>query len=199
MRRPDLRALAAALLVAALGGCNWYYDKLPSPDDALKLVPWFDHMIKSQAISPYQRADIPRNTVPGTVPIHRAEMDWRDEFARGVTTTADALVNPLGDFYRFDPEAVLARGDTLYKVFCSMCHGPLGNLGGTISHLVGAPSIVTAVARNRSDGYLYSIIRYGRGVMGRYGDKITRPEDRWAVVTYLRRLQTDYVLAGGTD
>lgn len=195
MRRPEPRTLAAALLLLALGGCNWYYDTLPSPDDALKLVPWFDHMITSPAIAPYQRADIPRNTVPGTVPVHRAEMDWREEFARGVTTTADALANPT----LADAGATLARGDTLYQVFCAMCHGPTGDRGGSITHLTGAPSIVTDLAISRSDGYLYSIIRYGRGVMGRYGDKITRPEDRWAVVNYVRQLQARHTAAGGAD
>ena len=187
MRLPERCGLLATLLVVALGGCNFYYDKVPSPDDALKLVPWFDHMIKSQAISPYQRADVPRYTVAGTVPIHRVERDWRDEFARGVTTTADALINPSRQSI-----SSLARGDTLYQVYCAMCHGPTADLGGSISHLTGAPSLLTDLARGRSDGYLYSIIRYGRGVMGRYGDKITRPEDRWAVVDYVRQLQDRY-------
>jgi len=48
---------------------------------------------------------------------------------------------------------------------------------------------LTDRARGFSDGYLYSIIRYGRGVMPRYGDKVYRPADRWAIVNYLRRLQ----------
>lgn len=191
MRRPERRGLIAAVLALALAGCNWYYDKLPSPDDALKLVPWFDHMITSLAVHPYQRADLPRYAVPGTVPLHRAELDWGEEFARGVTTTADALVNPT----LARRAATLARGDTLYQTYCSVCHGPAGALGGTISHLVGAPALITEIARGRSDGYLYSIIRYGRGVMWRYGDKIVRPEDRWAVVNYVRELQA---AAGGT-
>jgi mono/diheme cytochrome c family protein len=194
MRLPERRALLAALLVAALGGCNFYYDKVPSPDDALKLVPWFDHMIKSQAVSPYQRADVPRYAVAGSVPIHRRERDWGEEFARGVTTTADGLAIPF-----LMTGQSIARGDTLYQVYCAMCHGPAGNLGGSISHLTGAPSLLTDLARGRSDGYLYSIIRYGRGVMGRYGDKIVRPEDRWAVVNYVRQLQAQATPAGGTD
>ena len=61
-----LLAAAAALL---LGGCNWYYHSLPSPDDLWPEIPWFDHMIKSRAVHPYQRAAIPRSTVPGTVPV----------------------------------------------------------------------------------------------------------------------------------
>ena len=54
---------------------------------------------------------------------------------------------------------------------------------------VGALSLLTDKARAYSDGYLYSIIRYGRGLMPRYGDKVYRHEDRWAVVNYVRQLQ----------
>jgi mono/diheme cytochrome c family protein len=61
---------------------------------------------------------------------------------------------------------------------------------------VGAPSLLTDKARAYSDGYLYSMIRYGRGVMPRYGDKVYRHEDRWAIVNYVRKLQRD--AAGGT-
>jgi len=35
---------------------------------------------------------------------------------------------------------------------------------------------------------LYSIIRYGRGVMPRYGDKVRR-DARWEIVNYVRQLQ----------
>ena len=33
------------------------------------------------------------------------------------------------------------------------------------------------------------MIRYGRGRMPQYGDKIVRPDERWAVVDYVRSLQ----------
>jgi hypothetical protein len=55
---------------------------------------------------------------------------------------------------------------------------------------MGAPSLLTDRARAFSDGYLYSIIRYGRGVMPRYGDKIFNQGTRWAVVNYVRMLQS---------
>ena len=62
---------------------------------------------------------------------------------------------------------------------------------------MGAPSLVTPRAAAFSDGYLYSIIRYGRGIMGQYGDKIYHTDDRWRVVSYVRRLQAG--ADGGTD
>ncbi|MGQ0703062.1 MAG: c-type cytochrome [Gemmatimonadales bacterium] len=184
-RRPAVQPSTRLLLAGAmflLAGCNFWYNDVPSPDDAVKRVPWFDHMIKSRAIFPYQRGDVPRTTVPGTVPITGAEPDWRSEFLAGGATTADRLTNP-------NPAAGLARGDTLYQFFCSVCHGPVGAGNGTVGIRMGAPSLLTDRARGFSDGYLYSIIRYGRGLMPRYGDKIHGIDDRWAVVNYLRQLQ----------
>jgi mono/diheme cytochrome c family protein len=181
-----LRLYSAALAVLFLGGCNWYYDTLPSPDDLMKLVPWFDHMIDSRAVHPYESGTFPRYAVPGTVPVTGAEGDWRAEFGAGNSATADRLVNPT------DAAATLAVGDSLYQTFCSVCHGPTGAAtDATVGPRLAAPSLLTDRARAYSDGYLYSMVRYGRGVMFPYGDKVYRPEHRWAIVNYLRKLQAD--------
>jgi len=192
LRRNLGRALVAA--AALLSGCDFYYDRVPSPDDLLKLVPWFDHMIKSPAVHPYESASVPRNTVPGTVPINRVEGDWGAAWNNGQFAVADPIRNPL-----VDSAAALARGDTLYHIYCTVCHGPAGAANGTVGPRMGAPSLLTAQARARSDGHIYSLIRYGRGVMPRYGDKIPAADARWAVVTYVRKLQADAPVAGGHD
>jgi len=181
MRRSPRPALALALLLAVTG-CNAWYNDVPSPDDLMHRVPWFDHMIVSEAVWPYSRAGIPRNTPPGTVPVTGGEADWSAEWDMANTTTADKLKNPTDG-------VATARGDTLYHTFCSVCHGAGGAADGPVGPRVAARSLLTPVARGYTDGYLYSIIRYGRGVMGKYGDKITRSDDRWQVVNYVRQLQ----------
>lgn len=177
--RHSFPLLALALFAT---GCDYYYNDIPSPDDALHLVPWFDAMITQPSVHPYQRADIPRNTVPGTVPITGGEGDWSGEWGVGNTTTADHLVNPHAG------QPATAKGDTLYHTFCAVCHGNTGNADGPVGPKVAAPPLTTPRAIAWSDGYLYSIIRYGRGVMPRYGDKI-RGQNRWLVVNYVRQLQ----------
>ena len=179
--RSRLAALAALALGAA--GCNTWYNDVPSPDDLMHVVPWFDHMLESAAIHPYETADVPRATPAGTVPLGVTEPEFRAEWVTGNTTTADALVAPPTSAWAF------ARGDTLYGIFCATCHGERGAGDGLVGRRVGAPSLLTDRALALSDGYLYAIVRYGRGVMGKYGDKIWRPEDRWAVVQYTRHLQ----------
>jgi mono/diheme cytochrome c family protein len=51
-----------------------------------------------------------------------------------------------------------------------------------------------------SDPYIYAMIRVGRGVMPEYGSRITH-FDRWHVVNYVRRLQTQAgnIPAGAED
>ena len=181
MRRSPRSAALLALLLAA-SGCNAWYNDVPSPDDLMHKVPWFDHMIVSQAVWPYSRADVPRNTPPGTVPVTGGEADWSAEWSVLNTATADKLVNPTNG-------VATARGDTLYHTFCAVCHGVAGAADGPVGPRVAARSLLTPVARGYTDGYLFSILRYGRGVMGKYGDKITRIDDRWQVVNYVRQLQ----------
>ena len=195
MRR---KALLAVLLLCS-GACDYYYYRLPSPDDLWYVIPWFDHMIHARYIRPYETQQVPRYSPEGSVPVSGGEPDWSAEWISGKTTTANALKSPFaigaaaahsaGPSAPTIPREVEAAGDTLYQNFCSVCHGPTGNADGTVSRQIGAPSLLTARARAYSDGYIYSIIRYGRSVMPRYGDKVYAPADRWAIVNHVRKLQ----------
>lgn len=185
-RRPWACALALAVL---LTGCQTWYYGIPPLDDLMHLVPWWDAMITQRSVAPYSRADVPRNTVPGTVPITGSEADWLGTWSTGDTRVADRLTNPLAG------KGAPAVGDTLFHTYCAVCHGNTGAGDGPVGPKIGAPSLLTDRARGYSDGYLYSIIRYGRGVMPRYGDKI-RGETRWTIVNYVRQLQ---VVAGGAN
>lgn len=191
------RAALAALLLFC-GACDWYYYRLPSPDDLWHILPFLDHMIHARYIRPYQTDSVPRYTPEGTVPVSGGEPDWSAEWVSGKAATANRIKNPYvtggapsqaGPSVPVIPREVMAAGDTLYHTFCAVCHGPGGNADGTVSRQIGAPSLLTARARAYSDGYVYSIIRYGRGVMPRYGDKVYAPADRWAIVSYVRQLQ----------
>jgi mono/diheme cytochrome c family protein len=195
-----MRAVLLAALSLGAGGCDWWYDRVPSPDDLWHIIPVLDHMIRARYVHPYQTAGVPRYTPAGAVPITGGEPDWSSEWVAGKTTTADALKNPYaapssrgasppGPSVAVIPRDVDAAGDTLFQTYCAVCHGPGGAANGTVTSRIGAPSLLTGRARGYSDGYIYSIIRYGRGVMPRYGDKLYLPSDRWAIVSHLRKLQ----------
>ena len=192
---------AAILALAGLAGCDWWYNDVPSPDDLMHAIPWFDHMITSRYIRPYETAAVPRQTPDSTVPITGADPDFAAEWSGGVNAaTADKLVNPTrpgaaeqvrapGPAVPIIPETIEARGDTMYHTYCSPCHGETGAGDGLVGVKVGAPSLLTDRARAFTDGYLYTKIRYGGTIMPPYGDKIYAPLDRWAVVDYVRHLQ----------
>ena len=194
------RKSALALLALLSAGCDFYYNRVPSPDDLWHVIPWFDHMIRSRYVHPYQTSAVPRYTPAGTVPVTGSEPDWSDEWTTGKTTTANALQNPYaaggsgatwnpGPDVAEIPRDIDAAGDTLYQTYCAVCHGSAGDAKGTVSARIGAPSLLSSRARAYADGYVYSIIRYGRGVMPRYGDKVYLPFDRWAIVNHVRKLQ----------
>jgi mono/diheme cytochrome c family protein len=208
VKRPDglvrgaRNAASIALLTVLLGGCDVWYNRVPSPDDLWYVIPWFDHMIRAKYVRPYETATVPRYTPAGTVPVTGGEADWSAEWTTGKVTTADALKNPFGPGaaeglgaaspgpdVSVIPRNIEAAGDTLYQTYCAVCHGSAGDAKGPVSSRIGAPSLLTGRARGYSDGYVYSIIRYGRGVMPRYGDKVYLPSDRWAIVNHVRKLQ----------
>lgn len=184
------KALLAAVLLGS-GGCNWWYNEVPSPDNLMHVIPWFDQMIQSKAVHPYQRSDIPRAVPAGAVPVGGGERDWRiGDPSAGFpvygfdTVVANRQVRPT------TPPLPGARsGEELYVTYCAMCHGTGGAADGPVSPFISALSLLTPTARAWSDGYLYSMIRYGRGIMPMYGDKIVRRDERWAVVDYVRSLQ----------
>ena len=179
------RLLALAALVA-VSGCtreNWY--RAPSPDDAIALVPWFAVMHRGLAIQPYQ---MPRQPVPGTVPITGVEVPTppNDPSAANLARI-NALKNPADR-----TSESIERGRDRFTIYCSVCHGMAADGNGSVpvgTKIKGwVPSLLTPKAMAYSDGYLYSMIRHGRGLMPAYGDKI-RGIDRWDVVNYVRLLQ----------
>ena len=87
-------------------------------------------------------------------------------------------------------ELVMERGRERYAISCMPCHSPIGD-GNGVTKKFGM-AIVANLHDKRivqmTDGELFNVITFGRNNMGPYGDKVT-PEDRWAIVHYLRALQ----------
>ncbi len=93
----------------------------------------------------------------------------------------------------------LANGRRLYAVNCAVCHGDRGDADGALRQLNPAygfaPPINGAATAARSDGYLWGMMRNGRGLMANY-NRIPEQE-RWDVVNYIRGLQGRYPVAVG--
>lgn len=89
-------------------------------------------------------------------------------------------------------ERLMARGKDRYTIYCSPCHGAVGDGNGiTKQYGMGAtPSYHDDRLRNMAEGEIFNTITHGspNGNMQSYADKLV-PEDRWAVVLYVRALQ----------
>jgi mono/diheme cytochrome c family protein len=164
-------------------------------------VPRYD----SQEPSPYfEDGRAMRPPVPNTVSVEEIE---QVELNTGLTVTGDYVttipeamlhLDRDGDG-RPDPgvdaqqdlEAVLERGQQRFNIYCTPCHGSLGNGNGMVSQVYPgwqAASLLQDRLRHIPDGQLYATIRNGVRSMPGYQHSIP-PRDRWAIVAYVRALQ----------
>jgi mono/diheme cytochrome c family protein len=177
-----LAGLAVALVAAGCSSTNTY------PIDFFSEM----HYQKSFRSQEPPRLDVPA----GAVPVTGGEPVYAFEEARD-------LENPLAG----DPQA-RQWGAQLYAVNCVVCHGPEGRGNGPMAVYWGLqqgavpPSDLTsAEVVARTDGELYWILTYGYSSpehqapypgglanMPAFG-KLLAPEERWALVAYVRQLQ----------
>jgi mono/diheme cytochrome c family protein len=152
-------------------------------DRAVGSVPWFTTMRDQPAVRPFEmRLAAPEGSVPIT-----GVMDSLDIYSPAGLRIVDGMHNPIAR-----DSISVHRGDKIFHTYCAVCHGVQGHGDGTVAGPKGlgyAPDLTLDVTKQRSDGYIFAIIRHGRGVMPRYGDKIRDPNDRWNVVNYVRTLQ----------
>lgn len=84
----------------------------------------------------------------------------------------------------------MARGRERYDIYCTVCHGALGDGRGIVTNYGwgGPVSLHSDLYRDMPEGEIYNTITNGKNTMFGYADKL-EPEDRWAVVAYMRALQ----------
>ncbi len=103
---------------------------------------------------------------------------------------------PDGQFARgFPPQLVIdqafmARGRERYTIYCSPCHGALGDGQGITRGygMVTTASYQDDRIRQMPEGEIFNTITNGKNTMFSYADKLS-PEDRWAVIAYVRALE----------
>lgn len=126
-----------------------------------------------------------RLPVEGTVArgSHFADLPINTGHVTGATNFVEINPLPVNDL-------VMERGRERFQISCLPCHGPIAD-GNGVTRKFGM-AIVANLHDKRivqmPDGELFSVITNGRNNMGPYGDKVT-PEDRWAIIHYLRALQ----------
>lgn len=97
------------------------------------------------------------------------------------------MVNPVAA-----DAASLARGEEMFLRTCAVCHGETGvGADAYIANkhpLLPIYNVSGATVAGYTDGYIYGMIRVGRGLMPPYGHQVSN-FDRWHIVNYVRTLQ----------
>ena len=171
-RSRSLQAACAAVFVFSIVGCHndmWLQPKVMAQD---KSEFYADNMASRMPV---------RGTVqylkPRTDDIYYGYIDGKlvEEFPIVIT------------------EEVIRRGQERFNIFCLNCHGALGDGTGMIAQR--GFNLQRPVATYHTDrlrempvGHFFDVITNGYGTMYSLAARIT-PEDRWAVVAYVRVLQ----------
>jgi hypothetical protein len=173
------RALAAALLVLFSAGCRQDMHDQPKYRAA-------------RGSSFFADGALSRPLVPGTVargrsrgralPLHRQgrrRVPWPRSRSK---VTAE----------------LLARGRERYDIFCSPCHGrPARRRHDRAARFKQPGLLPRRPLRQAPIGYFFDVITNGFGVMPTTRPRC-RPEDRWAIVAYVRALQLSQNAASRT-
>jgi mono/diheme cytochrome c family protein len=172
-------ALCVALL-ASLAGCeramhNMYQQPRYDPGAGSALFP------DGKAARPPPPGSVPMASgdLAGTSSGRRGQdepLAWQAAYA----ATSPPPITP----------ALLQRGQERYTIYCMPCHSPAGDGDGPITRrgFPHPPSYHEQRLRDAPDRHFFDVMTHGYGVMYSYADRVA-PQDRWAIVAYIRALQ----------
>lgn len=155
---------------------------------------------KPQGMNPFfSDARDARPVVPGTI-VRGHGWDNKAVFSSGYKY-APALNPELysgkdenGDFLKAFPlpltHELMVLGKDKFNNFCYACHGKSGDGNGITKRygMIATASYHDDRMREMAVGEIFNTVTHGFGMMNSYADKLT-PEERWAVILYVRALQ----------
>ena len=169
-------------LVLALGNsaCTRFENVMAS-------IPVFSFLRNAPSFDPYEA---PRPAPYGSVPFNTPageSLGPLEATEVALTEFGTRVQNPLAA----NDTAALRTGQVMFDRHCLVCHNADGKGNGPIvgpGKFPMGPNLTLPVTVARTDGYIYAIVRAGRGLMPAYGPRMSHLE-RWAVVNYVRQLQ----------
>jgi mono/diheme cytochrome c family protein len=190
-RQAQAGVVALVMMVLAIGGCR---------KEDMADQPRYDPLEHSDFFANGQAS---RPLVEGTVARGHAPVQDQLFAVTSInmnTPEATAFPTPL-------TAADLEVGHQKFDIFCSVCHGRLGDANGMVVQrgFPKPPSFIVHPGMTQREltlqkapvGHYYNVMTYGFGAMYSYGDRI-HPEDRWKIVAYIKALQLGTQGAAGT-
>ena len=143
--------------------------------------PWSQDMMNQPSIKPQEGVmkPFPKRSVPVMgIPTKVAN---REE--------AKGLKNPIPA-----TEESIKKGRTLFRIYCSACHGLSGKADSPVSQKVGAIDLTDDyVQKTLTEGWVWGTISFGSYVMPAYGvpneqggSNDLSVEERWHVVNFVK-------------
>jgi mono/diheme cytochrome c family protein len=177
-----IRALPIAILLACVLGCEDPHNDMGDQNKYLaeKQTKFFADGTSARALAPgviaRDDADVPGMPYAQHNPAPPAQ---RGEVIPLATTNPIQITSDL-----------LRSGHQSYDIFCSVCHGRLGNGEGMIVQrgFTRPPSFHIERLKNAPDAHFYNVITNGYGAMFSYNDRVA-PQQRWEIIAYIRALQ----------
>ncbi len=183
MRSFVARAFRTGMIVAlpvAFGACSWFTDFKRQP----AIHTW----------EPYSKNDNDTTTPPRGQPKYSVPIQGTQAQAYAISyTPAPQVIDSFASIPSPTPSDArsLANGKQFYQINCAVCHGAAGNANGGLKKVNAAyafaPSLLTESGKGRTVGYIYGMMRNGRGVMSNYNR--IEEADRWDVANYVKALQ----------
>jgi len=129
------------------------------------------------------------NGAPAQGTIKRGELS--DFTLMSDTTNAyaksSALKNPFDSLSKSD----MTEAGRLFNINCAICHGPKGDATGPLAasgKIGGVANLTQPAFVSMSDGTMFHVMTYGKGLMGSYASQLDRKQ-RWMIAKYIRTLQ----------
>jgi mono/diheme cytochrome c family protein len=156
-------------------------------ENAMASIPVFSFLRNAPFFDPYEA---PRPAPYGSVPFNTPageSLGPLEATEASLNEFAGRITNPLAA----NDTLALRAGEVMFQRHCAVCHNADGKGNGPIvgqGKFPMGPNLTLPITVGRNDGYIYGVIRAGRGLMPSYGPRMSHLE-RWAVVNYVRQLQ----------
>lgn len=193
MLKSKLLWTAILSLVAINAGCR--YDMQDQP--RYKAYKKSDFFADKRASRDLPNGTVPRGQLRSDKALYTGLKENADPNAPVQTVKDEAgntliasFPNAIEEFPVPVTKELVDRGEQRYKVFCIVCHGPVGNGDGMIVRrgFSKPPTYNDDRLRNAPVGHFYDVITNGQGKMNSYASQVP-VADRWAIVAYIRALQ----------
>jgi mono/diheme cytochrome c family protein len=159
-----------ALVFAGLTACR----------DDMHNQPRYKPLAASEFFADHRAA---RPQVEGTIPRGHLRIDEARYTGKMAGEDIDQFPIPIG-------KADIERGENRFNIYCTPCHGRLGDGNGMVV-LRGfrqPPSYYSQRLMTAPVGHFFDAVTNGYGAMPSYASRVQN-DDRWRIIAYIRALQ----------